>query len=149
MFLMVWHSERPQLIKLQGEGNSKTIEWFLAPDETVANVDQSRVMIGYRKPIDVLEYSGKVDLPPGQDETIDICNSELRDISVKGKKSMPQVQGSRILIKKGPLCLQRLMESNERARNDVRSNPACNASDYVHEIMSSVVDSTHCRKHDQ
>ena len=80
---MVWHSERPQLIKLQGEGNSKTIEWFLAPDETVANVDQSRVMIGYRKPIDVLEYSGKVDLPPGQDETFDICNSELRDISVK------------------------------------------------------------------
>ena len=75
--------ERPQLIKLQGEGNSKTIEWFLAPDETVANVDQSRVMIGYRKPIDVLEYSGKVDLPPGQDETFDICNSELRDISVK------------------------------------------------------------------
>ena len=76
---------KPQLIKLQYKGNSKTIEWFLAPDETVANVDQSRVMIGYRKPIDVLEYSGKVDLPPGQDKTIDIYNSELRDISVKVK----------------------------------------------------------------
>ena len=76
---------KPQLIKLQGEGNSKTIQWLLAPDETVANVRQGRVIIGYRRPIDVLEYSGKVDLPPGQDEIFDIYNSELRDISVKVK----------------------------------------------------------------
>ena len=77
--------EPPQLIKLERKGKSKTIQWFLAPDETVANVDQSRVMIGNQTPIDVLKYSETANLPPGQDKTIDIYNSELRDISVKVK----------------------------------------------------------------
>lgn len=77
--------ERPILIKLQDEENSKTIQFIKAPDETVANVDQNKVMIGFRKPIDVLEYLSKVDLLPGDEKTIDIYNSELRDISVKVK----------------------------------------------------------------
>ena len=77
--------EQPQLIKLLSAGNSKTIQWTKCPDETVANVHQNKVMIGYREPIDVLEYLDRVDLLPVQEKTFDITGAETRDISVNVK----------------------------------------------------------------